>query len=129
MHKSFVFFLAIILISLPIVSIAGAGPSPVEKLNLEVAEATSPATSLNPQSNHSPSALTLILPLAICLSFGFLGIHRVMLGANPMMIGVYALSFGGLLGFLPLMDAITYFRKPGYLKGNQKFMASLNLYA
>jgi len=42
--------------------------------------------------------------LAFPYPFGMLGLHRIYLGANPIIPILYFVTFGGLMGILPFID-------------------------
>ena len=42
--------------------------------------------------------------LAMPLPFGWLGLHRIYLGAKPVIPILYLVTFGGVLGILPFID-------------------------
>jgi len=68
---------------------------------------------------------TQVIAIVICLLFGGLGIHRVILGGKWWLILLYIITFGGIFGILPLIDLIFLIIEPDRYQGNSKFFGFL----
>jgi len=76
--------------------------SQVESIN------TSPLPQLAPDiykaASDSTKSKLLASILAFPVPFGMLGIHRIYLGAKPIIPVLYIVTFGGIVGILPFID-------------------------
>jgi TM2 domain-containing membrane protein YozV len=66
-----------------------------------------------------------VLAVVLVFFLGGLGIHRVYLGAKPIIILWYVLSFGGFFGLMPFIDFLRLiFGGTAHYEGNDNFWAT-----
>jgi len=71
----------------------------VDDLNLHLS-----APDIYKTGGDSTKSKVLASILAFPLPFGMLGMHRIYLGAKPIIPILYIVTFGGIVGILPFID-------------------------
>ena len=103
-------FFAVIVALFAMVAVANAAEYSVDEAAIDAlfTEAVVEAPAMTPINVAIGDATTTnVVALVVdWIGLGFIGIHRLILGTNPLNCLWYFLTFGGIFGILPLVDGI-----------------------
>lgn len=105
-------FFAVIVALIAVVAVANAANYSVDEASIDalfteaVMEApAAPAVAL-PAVGGDSQVTNIIAFVVDWIGLGFFGVHRLILGTQPINCLWYILTFGGIFGILPLVDGI-----------------------
>lgn len=105
-------FFAVIVSLLAVAAVANAAEYSVDEAAIDAlfteAVVEAPATMMSPVASIGGDATTtnLIALVVDYVGLGLIGIHRLILGTNPINCLWYFLTAGGIFGIIPLVDGV-----------------------
>ena len=106
-------FFAVIVALLAVAAVANAAEYSVDEAAIDAlfteAVMEAPAASMTPINaaiSGDPMVTNVVALIVDYVGFGLIGIHRLILGTNPINCLWYFLTFGGIFGIIPLVDGI-----------------------
>lgn len=105
-------FFAVIVALFAVVAVANAANYSVDEAAIDglfteaVMEAPAAPAAALPAIGGDPQITNIIALVVDMVGLGFIGIHRLILGTQPINCLWYFLTFGGIFGIIPLIDWI-----------------------
>ena len=105
-------FLAVIVALFAVVAVANATNYSVDEASVDalfteaVMEAPAAPAAALPAVGGDPQITNIIALVVDMVGLGFFGIHRLILGTQPINCLWYFLTIGGIFGIIPLVDWI-----------------------
>lgn len=103
-------FLAVIVALFAVVAVANAANYSVDEASIDglfteaVMEAPAAPAAALPAIGGDPQITNIIALVVDMVGLGFFGIHRLILGTQPINCLWYILTVGGIFGIIPLID-------------------------
>lgn len=105
-------FLAVIVALFAVVAVANAANYSVDEASVDalfteaVMEAPAAPAAALPAVGGDPQVTNIVALVVDMVGLGFFGIHRLILGTQPINCLWYFLTIGGIFGIIPLVDWI-----------------------